>query len=68
MSEERNAGDSTSEQRSLTTLIEFWAYDLSRALKSALQPTIFLVQLPMWLTGLFMRCSVFKSPRLSAVV
>ena len=46
MSEERNAGDSTSEQRSLTKLIEFWAYDLSRALKSALQPTIFGSQLP----------------------
>jgi hypothetical protein len=41
MSDERNAGDSTSEQRSLTTLIEFWAYGLSRTLKSALQPTIF---------------------------
>ena len=43
MSDERNAGDSTSEQRSLTTL---GAYGLARALKSALQPTIFLVQLP----------------------
>ena len=46
MSDERNAGDSTSEQRSLTKLIEFWAYDLSRALKSVLQPTIFGGQLP----------------------
>ena len=48
MSDERNAGESTSEQRSLTTLgangVE--AYGLARALKSALQPTIFLVQLP----------------------
>ena len=48
MSDERNAGDSTSEQRSLTTLGAngAGAYGLARALKSALQPTIFLVQLP----------------------